>query len=996
MTLGGTSNDSNIVMGGVGSDDIDTGDGTDIILGDNGQISWSNTILTSVTSTDTADGAADDIDLGYGEKTVIAGVGADFVDAAAGNHKVIGDNGELTYTAGNLDKMTSTAAALGGDQGDVDTITLSDGENQIIGGVGGDFITTADGTDHILADNGNLIFDPATQILRSANSVEDTLGGNDTLNLGAAAIGEKKVVIGGIGEDSVIAGAGDHHVLGDQGNLIYQADGILQQAINNGTTGAADTISLNLGAAGNNVVIAGAGGDTLNTGNGEDYLLGDHGELNFVGGIITSGRSTDTGEGGDDTLTLGNGDKLAIGGFGGDTITAGNGESLVLGDNGEMLFSNDILQTINTQDTSAATGGVDKITLGNGEHIAMGGTHGDTIISGTGDAILIGDNGTATFAADGKRVQVISELSSLGGDDIISAAGGNNLVLGGVGGDDITTGAGADRIFGDNGQLDYLNGILNRIATTDTSEATGGIDTIEAGDGDNMVFGGTHGDEIDSGIGNSILMGDNGFVQLNNTGNQRVQVVSELSTLGGDDDINARGGNNLAFGSVGNDRIETGSGDDVIFGDNGVADYLNGLADQYVTTDTTDATSGDDELVGGAGNDLIFGGLGNELVYAGAGKDVVVGDLGEANYNSNDSDPMTLDRVFTKNSEIGGKDEIHGGTNDDVVIGGGNEDKLYGDSGNDFISGDGGEVIYFNGLIVSVEATELFIGGADLLDGGADNDIMFGGFGGDLFYGNLSEDTMVGEYAKALITGIGSDVWVDRLGSGSLDLVGSTLFSQYGDKQNGTGFSPLAMMTPAMSGNFGGNSEAGAKEDTPARHRTSSLGNPASRTGDTLVHQPGTNPANDDEKQVEEVCYDESGMNIECVVEEPVGIDASGTEEQPASQSETPTEDQPLETEAIDGQPEETGDEAEPPVPTDDSDVIGTAAAITALAGWKLASGNRSTGSKLAAKGFSELRHQQRRVKRWDEATQRFIETEELKSVTGKDWQQALKNTTKH
>ncbi len=222
------------------------------------------------------------------------------------------------------------------------------------------------------------------------------------------------------------------------------------------------------------MVIAGAGDDTVTTGNGEDYVLGDHGELNFVKGMLPSGRSTDTTQGGNDTINLGNGDKLVIGGFGGDTITAGNGDNRVLGDNGELLFSNGILQTIDTQDTTADTGGVDNIALGNGEHIAMGGTHGDTISSGTGNGILIGDNGTATFDADGKRIQVISELSTLGGNDTITAAGGDNLALGGVGNDTITTGAGADVVFGDNGQLDYKDGILNRIETTDTSEATGG------------------------------------------------------------------------------------------------------------------------------------------------------------------------------------------------------------------------------------------------------------------------------------------------------------------------------------------------------------------------------------------------------------------------------------------------------------------------------------------------------------------------------------------
>ena len=1007
---GGHSDDLNIIVAGTndatagdGTDHVTvTGNSTDLVLGDNGEIRRNNGVVTSIKSTDTAFGGNDKIDLGNGAKTVIAGLGDDTVEAGTGHHRVIGDNGELSYSAGELIRMSSTAAALGGNLGGADSITLGDGENQIIAGVGDDNITTGNGTDHILADNGNLIFDGATQILRSANSADDTLGGNDTLLLGNG----HKTVIAGIGEDDVTAGNGSHHVLGDHGQLKYHANGILQQAINNGTAGAKDRITLNQNGSGDNVIIAGAGGDTVITGNGTDFLLGDHGVFNFDNrGIITSGRSTDTGTGGDDTLTLGNGDKLVIGGFGGDTIQAGNGANRVLGDNGELLFSNGILQTIDTQDTTDTTGGVDNITLGSGEHIAMGGTHGDTINSGTGDAILIGDNGTATFDATGKRVKVISELSTLGGDDVITAAGGDNLVLGGVGNDTITTGAGADRVFGDNGQLNYLNGILNRIETTDQSEATGGIDTIEAGDGDNMVFGGTHGDDIDSGIGNSILMGDNGFVQLNNAGDQRVQVVSELSTLGGDDDINARGGNNLAFGSVGDDRIETGAGDDVIFGDNGVADYINGLADHYYTTDTTMDTSGDDDLTGGAGDDLIFGGLGNELIHGDAGNDSIVGDLGEAYYNTDDTDPTTLDRVFSKNSDIGGEDEIHGGADNDVIIGGAKGDKLFGDEGDDFISGDGGLGIFRFGELASAETTELFIGGDDELHGGADNDILFGGFGHDLFFGNLNEDAMAGEYARALIDtskdGFEQGVFVVRLGQGDLDLIAKTQFGLYNDKLGGIGFSPVGGFTPISDVGFITNGDGTQTSQTEQqRNHSSGLAGNSATISDVLGSLDKTAAGETEESTEEqEACFNEQGMEIECPVEEQPAEDAQEAETEQATDAEAPetsqTGEQPVAEEPVEGQSEEQT-ELQPEEKLDQAAASGTAAAIAALAGWKVAKGERSGAAKLAQKGFSELRHQQRRVQRWDDVKQCFVETNERKVVTSSDWEQAVNNIKKH
>ena len=978
---GGSSSDENIIFGGIGNDNIDTSESTDVVMGDNGQLTWTNGILTRIQSTDTSSGGADDIDLGNGHKTVVAGFGNDSVDAAQGEHHVIGDNGSLDYdAAGNLDIMQSLPSASGGNVGGDDMVTLGNGHNRVITGVGNDTVTTANGIDHVISDNGQLDYDSGTGILRTATSVEDTLGGDDTVIMGNAAVGESKMVIAGIGADNITAGSGDHVVLGDHGTLTYQADGILQKATNLGTQGGNDTMNLNVGTSGENVVIAGAGADAVTTGNGVDYMLGDHGEFNFVNGIITTGLSSDTSEGGDDQFIAGNGNKLMIGGVGNDQITSGNGNNWVLGDNGGLSFTNGILQTISTSDTAAGTGGIDTINLGNGDNIAMAGTDGDTLNSGTGDSILMGDNGTVTFDATGKRVQVTSEMSTIGGDDSISALGGDNLVLGGVGNDNITTGAGADSIFGDNGQLDYLNGILNRTETTDTTSATGGADTIEAGDGNNTVFGGTDGDTITSGVGNSVLGGDNGFVQLNDAGNQRVEIRSELSALGGDDDITARGGNNLAFGSVGNDRIETADGDDVIFGDNGVALYNNGLPDVYTTTDVSFNTSGNDELIGGAGDDVIFGALGNELIYGNEGDDKILGDLVTANYNTDDADPLTFDRIFSKNSEIGGRDEMYGGADDDVLIGGANDDKAFGESGDDFVSGDGALAKFNGGNVVSVETTELFIGGDDEVGGGEGNDILFGGFGSDLFYGDLRDDVMVGEYARALVDsqadGFGDGLFVVRLGQGNLDLIANNQFNLYNFKLDGVGFTPLAKVSPLSSASLDSAQENVLfTNDGERSHFDSNV----VQSDDGEVDGSFIDDLDDTASGGEEgdKCYNENGEEIACD-EKP---EESTEGEKPVEQDQTlegegtPTDGSGTQTpesgEANPNQPETEQPAEEDSEQNENGDVL---AAVSAMAGWALATGNKSGNVKVAQSGFDKLSHQQRKMQRWDHEKQCFVE----------------------
>ncbi|MBQ0785848.1 MAG: calcium-binding protein, partial [Amphritea sp.] len=191
---------NNTVLGGSGGDTINTANGTDLVLGDNGEIQYTGSELSSISSTNTADGGIDDINLGNGSKTVIAGVGADTVDTGtSGIHRVIGDNGTITYNAGALRSMTSDAHADGGE----DTITLSGDVNQVIGGSAADGITvsTATSTDHVLGDNGTMTYTgvKGSEQLTNMQSDLGETGGDDTITLGSG----DKIVIAGKGKDTV-------------------------------------------------------------------------------------------------------------------------------------------------------------------------------------------------------------------------------------------------------------------------------------------------------------------------------------------------------------------------------------------------------------------------------------------------------------------------------------------------------------------------------------------------------------------------------------------------------------------------------------------------------------------------------------------------------------------------------------------------------------------------------------------------------------------------
>src|SRR5205823_861579 len=169
-----------------------------------------------------------------------------------------------------------------------------------------------------------------------------------------------------------------------------------------------------------NVVPGGAAGDaiyagvhdvhadgTYTAGTGTNLVFGDGGAIQWSsdGSYIDSAVSTftdlalvDPAFGGVDTIKLGNGANLVVGGAAGDAITAGTGTSVIIGDNGEIHspgnnanpFGPGLDLTLDTISTLVdGVGGVDTIKTGNGNAVVLGGAAGDTIWA------------SATVAADG-------------------------------------------------------------------------------------------------------------------------------------------------------------------------------------------------------------------------------------------------------------------------------------------------------------------------------------------------------------------------------------------------------------------------------------------------------------------------------------------------------------------------------------------------------------------------------------------------------------------
>ncbi len=84
-------------------------------------------------------------------------------------------------------------------------------------------------------------------------------------------------------------------------------------------------------AAGNNVLIGGAGADTLYGGTGNDIIFGDGGKVTWSGNTVII-ESIDLQDGGDDYLVGGGGRNIMIGGYGSDSFIGNFNSDIMIGE----------------------------------------------------------------------------------------------------------------------------------------------------------------------------------------------------------------------------------------------------------------------------------------------------------------------------------------------------------------------------------------------------------------------------------------------------------------------------------------------------------------------------------------------------------------------------------------------------------------------------------------------------------------------------------------
>ena len=259
------------------------------------------------------------------------------------------------------------------------------------------------------------------------------------------------------------------------------------------------------------------------------------------------------------------------------------------------------------------------------------------------------DDKLTIIATDANGNQVPITFSDL--DGLHSVNNGNELNADGSASSGVETSGADDSVtVGIVGPITGLTFIFDNGESADNSGMFG-VSDISFDEAPNYIVSGTDGDDL---INDAYLGDPDGDLVDNN----------DAEDGSNDDIIEAGGGNDEVYGGLGDDVIYGGDGDDQLFGNEGNDTLYGGTGNDHVESGTGDDTFyggdgddwvngdyGDDTLYGGAGDDFLRGSFGNDTIHSGEGNDYLWGGWGDDRF------------VFTNNF---GNDQVDAENQDDV------------------------------------------------------------------------------------------------------------------------------------------------------------------------------------------------------------------------------------------------------------------------------------------------------------------------------------------
>ncbi len=454
-------------------------------------------------------------------------------------------------------------------------------------------------------------------------------------------------------------------------------------------------------------------------------------------------------------------DAVVIGGTQADVITTGRGLSYVDGRGGDDIIVTGDTGGAASKATVAGGPGKDTITVGNGDDLVAGDAslgsarknrqvkHNAQDGNGTADL-------TSVFDWESIADPTTQAEGPTPGDDTIGLGLGANKARGNAGDDKIgvaadqpdgTLKAGVDTIVGDNGN-DRITGGSNADRIFTAAENEFGVD--EAGPDDVAADASVATNTVDTGTGNDQVWGSNG-----------IETVTSHSL--GDQGATIRGGgrNDVLTGGYGTDAVYGGPGDDYVIAEPAAVGPVAG-SDVVGGVNFGPLRSVDKQpLPAGVPSNAktLVGGLGNDHLVGGDGPATMFGDQRIDGEKCAAGTPVTSDPVAgsTSAGTGDGNDRILGGAGVDTVSAGGADDLAELAGGNDLACGQQGKDTLRGG------------GDADRLWGGSETDVLYGDAGLDQVFGNSGDDVAYGGTEADVVEGNNGKDWIT--GGAGNDLV---------------------------------------------------------------------------------------------------------------------------------------------------------------------------------------------------------------------------------
>lgn len=436
---------------------------------------------------------------------------------------------------------------------------------------------------------------------------------------------------------------------------------------------------------------------------------------------------------------------------------------------GELQLDGTVLNVYGTidPDTITVTEGASLVVVRNGETFTYSPESVTAINiygSASNDIIeinsLASDKGLQVFGEGGNdTIRVSSEVTA---DATLDGGDGNDLLLGGSGFDTLLGGLGNDWLDGGDGYDMLIGGVGNDVYAFDDT-LINQIDTVveQVDEGTDLLHFASLETAVTANLTSdtSLATMAHRIVQTGNVG----QAANFENVNGGsaNDTITGNAVNNVVYGNGGNDTIHGGDANDQLDGGDG-NDLLNGGL-------------GADVLVGGLGNDYLRGNAGNDLLDGGDGFNTLVGGVGDDVYRFSNATVNQIDTIVELVGE--GVDTLDFASLATAVTVNLTSDTSLATMAQRIVqTGAAGQAANLENVIGGLAndhitgnaASNLLWGhdGTDTLIGGDGNDIVLGGAGNDILKGISGRDLLIGGIGADLLqTGVDGSVML----SGSFD-----------------------------------------------------------------------------------------------------------------------------------------------------------------------------------------------------------------------------------